>query len=84
MDFIFEIVFELILEGIFGLTIHNPYVKTWAKTMFFLLFSQAVAGFCLWIGIKVGSSFLCIVSAALAAVFLIAAIHGHRNDWKQE
>ncbi len=32
MEFLCEIIFEVILEGIFGVTVENPKAKTWVKT----------------------------------------------------
>lgn len=42
MGFLCEFIFELILEGIFGVTIKNPRVKTWVKTMVYLLLAEGV------------------------------------------
>ena len=90
MDFIFELIFELVLEGIFGLTIHNPKVKTWVKTLVFLVISELLPALLLWISFSVpadepgGDLVVRIISVALAIGFLIAAIYGHRRDWKQE
>ena len=33
MDFLFELLFEVVLEGVFHLTIGNPKVKNWIKTL---------------------------------------------------
>lgn len=87
MDFIFEFVLEVILEGVFVLTIKNPKVKTWVKTMVFLLISEAMAAFFLWISFagpqEEGAWVVRIIAIGLGLGFLIAAVHGHRIDWKQ-
>lgn len=91
MDIIFEFVFELILEGIFGLTIHNPKVKTWVKTAVFLLISEAVVGLFLWISFAVpaetgmgGDWVVRVIAIGLGIGFLAMAVYGHKRDWKQE
>ena len=90
MDFIFEFIFELVLEGIFGLTVRNPKVKTWVKTVVFLLISEAFAGFFLWLSYRApaaepgGDLVVRIIAIALGIGFLAGAIHGHRRNWKQE
>ena len=90
MQFIVEFLLEVILEGIFGLTVKNPKVKTWVKTAVFLILSEAVAGLFLWISYAAPAeagqtgAWVCRgIAITLAIGFLIAAIHGHRNNWKQ-
>lgn len=90
MDFIFELIFELVLEGIFGLTIHNPKVKTWVKTVVFLLIMEAFAGFFLWLSYnnpeaEAGGDIVCrVIAIVMGLAFLIMAIDAHRRNWKQE
>lgn len=91
MEFVLEFLFELIVEGIFSLTVENPKVKTWIKTAVFLIFSEAVAGFVLWLSFAVpveagpvGVMVCRVIGIGLGAGFLIAAIHGHKRDWKQK
>lgn len=90
MDFIVEFLFEVIVEGIFDVTVHNPKVKTWVKTLVFLVFSEALAGFFLWLSFRApaaepGGDIVCrIIAIALGIGFLAGAIHGHRRDWKQD
>ena len=87
MDFIFEFVLEVILEGVFAMTIKNPKVKTWVKTMVFLLISEAMAAVFLWISYAApqegGAWVVRIIAIGLGLGFLVAAIHGHRTDWKK-
>ena len=90
MEFLSELVLELILETIFGLTIENPQVKIRVKTGIFVVFSQLVAGVILWMGIKTclngniaGGIVVCVISAALSIGFLIGAVSGHKRGWKQ-
>ena len=91
MDFICELIFEIILEGFFGLTVKNPKAKTWFKTVVFLLFAEAIAGLFIWMSVStyqsgnISGGIGCgIVCAILAIGFLAAAIYGHKRDWKQD
>ena len=90
MDFLFEFLFEAVLEGIFAITIHNPKVKTWIKTLIFLVLSEALAGFFLWLSFSApaaepgGDLVVRFIAIALGIGFLAGAIHGHRRDWKQD
>ena len=90
MEFLFELIFEIILEGIFGLTVKNPKVKTWVKTLVFLLLGEAVAGLFLWISYvapeaEPGGDIVCrVIAIAVGVGFLIAAIYGHKRGWKQD
>ena len=90
MEWIFEFLFECILEGIFEITVHNPKVKTWVKTAVFLVLSEALAGFFLWLSFAVpaaepgGDLVVRVIAIALGIGFLAGAIHGQRRDWKQD
>ena len=90
MEFVYELIFEIILEGIFGLTVKNPKVKTWTKTLFFLLFSQLIAVFILYSGFSAlqrgntdGGIAIVVMGVALIVGFAAGAIYGHKRDWKQ-
>ena len=90
MDFLLELLFEVILEGIFGLTVKNPRVKTWIKTLVFLLISEAFAGFFLWLSYHApaaepGGDIVCrVVAIALGVGFFVAAIYSHRRNWEKD
>lgn len=91
MEFICELIFEIILEGFFGLTVENPKAKTWTKTVIFLLFAEGMSAFLIWIGTKTyldgntsGGVVCIIISVAMAIGFLIGAIYGHKRNWKQD
>lgn len=91
MEFICELIFEIILEGFFGLTVENPKAKTWTKTIFYLLLAEGMAGVLVWAGIKtylngnVSGGIVCgIIAVAMAVGFLIGAIYGHKRNWKQD
>ena len=90
MDFLFELIFEIILEGVFGATIRNPNVKTWFKTTVYLLLAEGVAvllgiaSVSMYRGGNTSGGIGCgIISALLAIGFLIAGIYGHKRSWKQ-
>ena len=91
MDFLCEFIFELILEGIFGVTVKNPSVKTWVKTTVYLLLAEGVT---VLLGIAAVSmcrdgntsgGIGCMVIAVLLGIgFLIGGIYGHKRNWKQD
>ena len=90
MDFLGELIFEIILEGVFGLTVENPKVKTWVKTTVYLLMAEGFAAAVALMSISAfrqGNTAGAIACGALAAImavgFLIGSIHGHRREWKQ-
>ena len=84
MDAVLEFIFTMIPEGIFGLTIKNPKLKTRMKTGIFLLFAGAVVALILWLAAVSASVLVGIVGLALAALFIYTAVEGHRRDWMQE
>ena len=91
MDFLCELIFEIVLEGIFGVTVKNPKLKTWTKTVFFILFSQAIALWILYSGISAlqrgntdGGIAIVIMGIGLIVAFAIGTVYGHRKEWKQE
>jgi fucose permease len=91
MDFLMEFIFEVVLEGIFELTVKNPKVKLWVRTAVFLLIAEL---FPVVIGIAAVSMYRngntsggivgIIICTALAIGFLIGGIYGHKRNWKQD
>lgn len=91
MDFLLEFIFEAVLEGVFGITLKNPKVKTWAKTIVWLLVAESVP---IVLGISSVSMYRIgrtaggigggIFSVLLAIGFLILGIYGHQRAWKHE
>ena len=91
MDFLYELIFEVILECVFGATIENPKVKTWFKTTMYLLLAEGAA---ILIGIasvsmyrtgNISYAIVCgVIALALGIGFLIGGIYGHKRDWKQD
>ena len=90
MDVIVEFIFEVVLECFLGLTVKNPKVKLWVRTLIYLLLAEGVAvllgvaSVYMYRGGNTDGGIGCgIISALLAIGFLIGGIYGHRNNWKQ-
>ena len=87
MDFIAEFIFEVVLEGIFAVTVENPEVKTRVKTAVFLLITQFFTGLLTWITVDAwrqnndGWIVTCIFAILWGIGMLIAAIYGHKKGW---
>lgn len=90
MEIIGEFIFELVLEGIFGLTVKNPRVKTWVKTVAFLIISQLFTAAFAWLTLQAwktdndGWIVVAIMAAAWCIGTVIGAIHGHKRNWIQK
>lgn len=90
MDIISEFIFEIVLEGIFGLTVENPNLKTWIKTTVFIVVSQFFTAVLVWMAIDVWRSdnngwiIYTVIAAAWGIGTLIAAVYGHKRKWIQE
>jgi len=74
----------LVLEGIFGLTIKNPKLKTRLKTVIFLLVTGVIVAVVIWLAFHSANGLVGITGLALSALFICAAVEGHKRDWKQE
>ncbi len=90
MDFICELIFEIILEGFFGVTVHNPKLKTWTRTVIFLVVAEIIPALMLVSGISAilrgdigGGVVIIALGVALAIGFIAGAVYGHKRDWKQ-
>ena len=91
MDFICELIFDIILEGVFGITIKNPKLGVWTKTICFLLFSEAIASIGALAAIQakragnLGGAVVCGITAlGLGILFLFGAVYSHKRGWKGE
>ena len=84
MDFVFEFIFELVLEGVFGLTIQNPKLKTRLKTTSFLLFTGAIVAVVICLAFLSANVLVGITGLVLAVLFLYVAVDGHKRGWKQD
>ena len=89
MEFVFEFLFELIVEGIFGLTVKNSKVKTWVKTLVFLVMTEAVAVFFFLLSFAVptetgkgGALVVRFIAIGLGIGFFVMAVDGHKRSWK--
>lgn len=89
LDFICELILEIILEGVFAVTVENPKVKTRIKTAVFVVVSQLFTLLLVWITANAWSTnrdgaVICSILALVWAIaMVIAAVHGHKRDWKQ-
>ena len=89
MDFLFELIFEVVLEGIFHLTFENPKVKNWIKTLLFSLFAQGITAWMACLALcsdsidSTGRYVILGIAAAWCIGTLIGAVNGHRRQWKQ-
>lgn len=87
MDFLMELIFEIILEGIFHLTVSNQRIKLWVRTGFFIVFSQIFTVLFAIGAASLRSSgdgtwyVMAVIAAAWGIGMLIAAIYGHRKGW---
>lgn len=90
MEFIAEFFCEVILEGLFAVTVENPKVKTWVKTTVFLIVSQLLTAIIIAVALDArqysptGALIGGIIAAAWGIGMLIAAICGHKKGWPQE
>lgn len=87
MEFLMELFFEILLEGVFHLTVKNQKIKLWVRTGFFIVFTQILTVLFAIGAVSLYSSGdgAWYVMAGLAAAWgiglLIAAIYGHRKGW---
>ena len=91
MEFIFELIFEIILEGIFGLTIKNPKLEIWFKTLIFMVITEIIPALMLVSGISAirredigGGVAIIVMGVVLGIGFLVAVIYNHKRGWKQD
>lgn len=87
MDFLMELIFAILLEGVFHLTVRNQKIKLWVRTAFFIMFTQILTALVAMGAVSLysaGDRYWYIL-AGLAAVWgismLIATIYGHRKGW---
>lgn len=87
MEFLMELIFEILLEGVFHLTVKNQRIKLWVRTAFFLVFAQILTVLLAIGAVSLYSSGdgAWYVMAGLAAAWgigmLIGMIHGHKKGW---
>lgn len=74
----------MVLEGIFGLTIKNPKLKTRLKTVIFLLVTGVIVAVVIWLAFHSANVLVGITGLVLAVLFLYVAVDGHKRGWKQD
>lgn len=87
MDFLIELIVEFLVEGIFHLTVKNSKLKTWIKTVLFLLIAELFPVVFLWTSFQVTEweavLIIRILALCLGIGFLVLAFFGHKRAWKQ-
>lgn len=90
MDFIIEIVFGF-LECCLDVTFESKKVKTWTKTVLFILFTQALTAAFAWLTVACyqnknieGCVVVGILTAAWGIGMLIATVYSHKRNWKKD
>ena len=83
-----EVIFEFILEVIFGVAFDDTRIKTWIKTGLFILLFGALTALFTFMSVSAyqkGNADGCVITAIMAAVLgiggMIGAIYGHKRDW---
>ena len=80
-----------LLIGIVGLitycVFHGDGVKTWTKTIYYILLSGSVVAVTAWLCQCADATrgiFGWIIPAVLAVLFFAGGIYGHKGHWKQD
>ena len=78
------------MEGVLGVTVANRRLKTWVRTIIWLLIAEAIP---VVLGISAINKYRngdtsfgiagMIISAILIIGFLVLGIYGHKRNWKQ-
>ena len=92
MEFIVEIIMEVIMGLFVEIPMESEHVKTWAKTVIFLVVCGLLDGFAGFLFYQVCfvqfNLFSTVVVGAvllfLLGLTIFGAITGHKRDWKQE
>lgn len=88
MEFLAELIIGF-LEYCFDITFGSTKVKSWIKTLLFILMTQAVTVVLAWIsidsyqkGITDGAVVAGIITVVWAIGMLIAAAYSHKRNWQ--
>lgn len=80
-----------LLIGIVGLItyciFHDDGVRTWTKTIYFMVLSGAVVAVIAWLcqcADATSGIFGWIIPAVLGTLFFAGAVYGHKKNWKQD
>ena len=92
MDVIAEIIMDFILELFVGVPMESDRVKTWTKTVLFLLVCGLVDGLCIYqywqmcfVEKDTTGSLLCgAVLLFMLVLTIFGAISGHKRNWKHD
>ena len=92
MEFLAEIILEVILGIFVEIPMESEHVKTWIKTVFFLVLCGFIDGFVGFFFYQVcfvqrdlpGSVMIGAVLLFLLGVTIFGAVYGHKRNWKHE
>ena len=92
MEFIVEIIMEVIMGLFVELPMESEHIKTWVKTVIFLVLCgllDGLAGFLFYQVCFIEHDIVFSVLIGAVLLFLLwatiyGAITGHKRDWKQE
>jgi len=89
MDFLVELILELLFEVPLDLAMGNRRLKKSVKTVIFSLLGGgltvlfgAIAAICWFDGDSTGAFFVALVTLVMLIITVFGAIRGHRNNWK--
>lgn len=90
MDTLVGVIVEMILEGFFGVTIRNPELKIWTKTIVSLVISAVIPVLMVISGVSAigrgnvdGGVPILVMAAVLETIFVLGTIYNHKRGWKQ-
>lgn len=89
MDFIAEFICEVILEGLFELTVNNPRIKLWIRTVIFVIFTQTLTVLFSIGAVSLYSSgegywyIMAVIAAIWGIGMLIGTILCHKKGWPE-
>ncbi|MBQ5711040.1 MAG: hypothetical protein IIV61_00345 [Oscillospiraceae bacterium] len=67
---------------------HGDGVKTWTKTVWFLLLSGSFLAVITWLCLRTcsqtGAGFPWVLVAVMGVLFSFVAVYGHKKGWKQD
>lgn len=92
MDFLLELVGELLFEAPFEAAMESRRVKTWVKTLLFSLLGGAMAALFTVMTVSVwrdqqnivGTAVLALITLGWSAFVVFGAIRGHKRKWKHK
>lgn len=92
MDFLLELVGELLFEAPFEAAMESCRVKTWVITLLFSLLGDAMAALFTVMTVSIwrdqqnmaGTTVLALITLGWTAFVVYGAIRGHKRKWKRK